>query len=102
REIAVGQLQHQVFAVLAEHIALLPALDDCCAVMGIHDLVSDVERHTSPRDETAGGQVPECQETTVRTTWFSVFASYRHPRGGRLVACQHAVFCGTGRRRRGN
>src|SRR6266480_665198 len=54
REVAVGKLEHEVFAVLAEHIALLPALDDCCAVMGIHDFVSDVERHTSPMDETAG------------------------------------------------
>src|SRR5438105_5587999 len=62
REVAVGELEHEVFAVFAEHIALLPALDDGCAVMRIHDLVSDVEGHTSPRDVTAGVQIQSARK----------------------------------------
>ena len=45
-EITVGDPQHQVLDLLAEHLALLFALDDGRPVMGIHHAVSDLETHS--------------------------------------------------------
>ena len=43
RQVAVGEPQDEVLAGLAEDLLLLPLLDHGCAVMGVDDLVTDVE-----------------------------------------------------------
>ena len=42
-QVAVGEAQHEVLLLLAEHLLHLPALDHGRAVMGVDDLVTDVE-----------------------------------------------------------
>ena len=52
REVAVGEAQHEVVALLAERFLLLTLLDGGRTVVGVDDLVADVERHDSPCAKT--------------------------------------------------
>src|SRR5207302_933659 len=54
REVAVGEAEHEVLPVLAENLTLLTLLDHGGAVMGVDDLVTDVEGHAAPERETNG------------------------------------------------
>src|SRR5207247_2392233 len=55
-QVSISQLENQVLALLAEGVLLLAALDHRSAMMRVDDLVSDVKRHTSPRDQWSGGK----------------------------------------------
>src|SRR5205823_12265623 len=59
-EVTVRKPEDEILTVRPEDIALLPALDDGSAVMGVDNFVSDVKRHSSPKGGTAVGTSPEC------------------------------------------
>ena len=76
REVAVGEPQHEVVALLAEGFLLLTLLDRGGTVVGVDDLVADVERHDSP-----------CAKTVPEPAGIQV---YQTPSGvpyGHVVAC---------------
>jgi len=47
-QITVGDPEHEVLGLLAERLAHLLAFDHGGPVMGIHDPVTDFERHATP------------------------------------------------------
>ncbi len=47
-QVTVGDPEHEVFGLLAERLAHLLALDHGGPVMGVHDPVTDFERHATP------------------------------------------------------
>src|SRR5439155_10632024 len=55
-QIAVRETQHEVLVGLAECFLLLPALDHGRAMVGVDDLVTDVKRHSSPKNGTERGR----------------------------------------------
>ena len=47
-QVAVGDPEHEILGLLAERLAHLLAFDHRGPVVGIHDPVTDFERHTTP------------------------------------------------------
>ena len=49
RQVAVCEAEHEVLPLLAEVGPHLSSLHDGGPVVGVHDLVPDIKRHTSPK-----------------------------------------------------